>query len=293
MECGTVTSVLYDVPGPKSRARNRVIGVITIIMVVAILGYIVVKFWETGQFSAQKWSFFSFPLVEQGIIQATGRTLHAFALGAVLSLILGLILALGRLSDHAWLRIPCTAFIEFFRAVPLLIVMMIMYYGLPPMGLTFVTPLVAVVTGLTLYNGSVLAEVFRAGVRSLPRGQSESAYAIGLRKYQVMSMILLPQATRAMLPVIISQLVVILKDTALGFIVTYQELLYLAKLYGSNLQYGSPIIPVTIVVGGIYIGLCLVLSGIANLIERRLKRRGNPTRVVPADIPWVPARSSL
>ncbi len=168
--------------------------------------------------------------------------------------------------------------------------MMIMYYGLPPLGLTFVTPLVAVVTGLTLYNGSVLAEVFRAGVQSLPKGQSESAYAIGMSKSQVMSMILVPQATRAMLPVIISQLVVILKDTALGFIVTYQELLYLAKLYGSNLQYGSPIIPLTIVIGGIYIALCLVLSGVAKLVERRLRSGGKSARVVSAQVPWLPQR---
>lgn len=273
-----MTSVLYDVAGPRARARNRVIGVLTVIVVVAIVGYIVLRFAQTGQFSAAKWRIFTFPLVWQKIIEATGATLLAFILAAILALALGLLLVFGRLSSHAWLRVPSAGFTELFRGVPLLILIMIVYYGLPPLGLHFITPLVAVVAGLTLYNGSVLAEVFRAGVESLPKGQREAALAVGLRPGQVMRMILLPQAVRAMMPVILSQLVVILKDTALGFLITYNELLYLAKFYGSSFTYGAPIIPATIVMGSIYIGLCLVLSGIAKLVERRL-RRGGKTNV--------------
>src|SRR5690606_21069378 len=148
------------------------------------------------------------------------------------------------------------------------------YYGLPPLGVSFMTPFLAVVISLTLYNGSVLAEVFRSGIESLPTGQGEAGYAIGLRKTGVMSVILYPQAIRAMMPVIISQLVVVLKDTALGFIVTFNELLYLAKFYGSQPTIGSPIIPSAIVFGSIYIILCLILSGVAKWVEVRL--RNNP-----------------
>lgn len=276
-----MSSVLFDVPGPRSMRRNRVIGTITMVVVVLAVGFVIYRFWETNQFSPVKWRVFTFPLVQQSIVAALGSTVIAFLLGAVLALILGLSLAIGRLSQHAWIRTPCTVLVELFRAIPLLILMMIMYYGLPPLGFSFVTPLVAVVVGLTLYNGAVLAEVFRAGVQSLPRGQSEAAEAIGLSKTQIMWLILLPQAIRAMLPVILSQLVVILKDTALGFIVTYQELLYYAKYLGSNFAYGSPIIPATIVMGAVYIALCLILSGAAKLVERRLRRGGG--RVLPAD----------
>jgi glutamate transport system permease protein len=157
-----------------------------------------------------------------------------------------------------------------------------MYYGLPPLGVDFMTPFLAVVIALTLYNGSVLAEVFRAGVESLPKGQTEAGYAIGMRKSAVMAVIQYPQAIRAMMPVIISQLVVVLKDTALGFIVTFQELLFLAKFYGGQAQYGSPIIPSTIVFGTIYILLCLALSGVAKWVEVRSRRNPRISKVAEA-----------
>ena len=214
-----MSSVLYDVPGPRAIARNRVIAVATVILVLAALGFIVLRMVETGQFSAEKWFVFTFSNVWMGIFKALGNTLAAFALAAVLSIVLGFVLAIGRLSDHSWVRIPVTAITELFRAVPVLVFMMLLYYGLPVVGIKM-DPYWAVVIALMAYNGSVLAEVLRAGIESLPRGQKEAGYAIGLRKSGVMRLILLPQAIRAMLPVIVAQLVVTMKDTALGFIIT-------------------------------------------------------------------------
>ncbi|KQQ50119.1 MULTISPECIES: amino acid ABC transporter permease [unclassified Plantibacter] len=267
-----MSSVLFDTPGPKAVVRYRWIGVATVLVVAGILAFIVFRFIETGQFTASKWKLFTFPRVWEQILQATGATLSAFAVAAVCSVVLGLVLAIGRLSDHKIISVPFTIFIEFFRAVPVLILMMLMYYGLPPLGFTFVTPFVAVAIALTLYNGAVFSEIFRAGIESLPKGQGEAAYAIGLRKSAVLRLILFPQAIRAMLPVIIAQLVVALKDTALGFLITYQELLYLAKQFGSQALYGSPIIPSIIVMGSIYIVLCLILSGVAKIVEVRTRR---------------------
>lgn len=277
-----MTSVLYDAPGPRAVIRNRILAVITMLIVAGGLAFVIYRLVVTGQFSAAKWQLFTFPLVHQKMVEATITTLTAFAMAAVLSLILGLLLAIGRLSDHVWIRTPVMLFTELFRAIPVLILMMIMYYGLPPLGVTFITPLVAVVTALTLYNGSVLAEVFRAGIESLPSGQGEAGYAIGLRKSGVMRLVLFPQAIRSMMPVIISQLVVVLKDTALGFIVTFQELLYLAKFYGAQTTYGSPIIPSTIIFGTIYIALCLALSGLAKWAEIRSRRNPRVTKVADA-----------
>ncbi|TPW70281.1 amino acid ABC transporter permease [Schumannella sp. 10F1B-5-1] len=270
-----MSSVLFDAPGPRARRRQVVIGAITLIVVAAILGFIVYRFAVTGQFSAQKWSIFGYQKVWSDIAGALGRTLAAFALAGVLSLVLGFILAMGRLSDHAVVRVPVMLVTELFRAIPLLILIMLFYYGLPTIGIRW-SPYAAVVAGLTLYNGAVFAEIFRAGVESLPKGQREAGMAIGLRKGQLMRMILLPQAVRAMLPIIVAQLVVVLKDTALGFIVTYQELLYLAKFYGTQLQYGSPIIPSAIVMGSIYIALCLILAGVAKMLEVRLRGGRKP-----------------
>lgn len=267
-----MSSVLFDTPGPKAIVRYRWIGAATVLLVAGILTFVVFRFIETGQFTASKWKLFTFPRVWEQILQATGATLSAFAVAAVCSVVLGLVLAIGRLSDHKIISVPFTIFIEFFRAVPVLILMMLMYYGLPPLGFTFVTPFVAVAIALTLYNGAVFSEIFRAGIESLPKGQGEAAYAIGLRKSAVLRLILFPQAIRAMLPVIIAQLVVALKDTALGFLITYQELLYLAKQFGSQALYGSPIIPSIIVMGSIYIVLCLILSGVAKIVEVRTRR---------------------
>ncbi|WP_454159137.1 amino acid ABC transporter permease [Microbacterium lacticum] len=267
-----MSSVLYDVPGPKAIARNRILAVITALLVLAGIAWVIWRFAVTGQFTAKKWELFTYSSIWALFGEATLNTLAAFAAAAVGALVLGFLLALGRLSDHAWVRVPVGWIIEILRAIPVLIFMMLLYYGLPVVGIKM-QPYWAVVIALVAYNGSVLAEVIRAGVESLPRGQSEAGYAIGLRKSGVMAFVLLPQAIRAMMPVIVAQLVVTLKDTALGFIITYHELLYLVKLLGSNAVYGSPLIPAAIVGGSIYVALCLALSYIARLLERRLKRQ--------------------
>lgn len=266
-----MSSVLYDVPGPRAIARNRIIGAITVLVILAGIGWVIWRFAATGQFSAAKWELFTYGSIWALFAEATLNTLGAFAAAAVGALILGFVLAIGRLSDHAWIRVPVGWIVEVLRAIPVLIFMMLLYYGLPVVGIRM-SPYAAVVIALIAYNGSVLAEVIRAGVESLPRGQSEAGYAIGLRKSGVMRLVLLPQAIRAMMPVIVAQLVVTLKDTALGFIITFQELLYLVKLLGSNAVYGSPLIPAALVGGSIYVALCLALSYVAYLLERRLRR---------------------
>ena len=267
-----MSSVLYDVPGPKAVARNRVLGAATAVVIAALIGWVIWRLADTGQFSAEKWEIFSYGTIWKLILDGAIATLAAFGAAAVGALVLGFLLAIGRLSDHAWIRVPVGWITEVLRAVPVLVFMMLLYYGLPVAGIKM-EPYWAVVIALVAYNGSVLAEVIRAGVESLPRGQSEAGYAIGLRKAGVLRMILLPQAIRAMMPVIVAQLVVTLKDTALGFIITYHELLYVIKLLGSNAVYNSPLIPTAIVGSAIYVAMCLALSYVAYRLEQRSKRR--------------------
>ncbi|EZP25367.1 amino acid ABC transporter permease [Microbacterium oleivorans] len=276
-----MSSVLYDVPGPKAVARNRVIAVVTILLVAAVIGFFVWRLAATGQFTAEKWYAFTFTNVWINVAKAAGNTLAAFGAAAVGALVFGFVLAIGRLSDHAWVRAPFTAVIEVLRAIPVLVMMFLLYYGLPVVGVRL-EPYWAVVIALIAYNGSVLAEVIRAGVESLPRGQKEAGYAIGLRKSGVMRLVLLPQAVRTMMPVIIAQLVVTLKDTALGYIITYEELLFYARFIGSQSTYGSPIVPATLIVAAIYIALCLLLSLVANRVEKRLRRSPRTTGAAPS-----------
>jgi glutamate transport system permease protein len=266
------TSVLYDAPGPRARQRNLLLGVIGTALLVVVVGFVVYRFVVTGQFDGRLWDWILFKNIQLTLLNGLLNTLRAFALAAVLSLAFGAVFAAGRLSDHAWVSRPSTAVVEFFRAVPLLILIFILYFGVSRGIGVDISAFSALVLGLMLYNGSVLAEIFRAGVVSLPRGQREAAFALGMRKTQVMTNVLLPQALRLMLPTILSQLVVVLKDTALGFLILYPELLYQARFLGSQGQLGSPILQVALVVAVIYIAMCLLLAQLANYLERRTRR---------------------
>ncbi len=267
------SSVLYDHPGPRARLRSHVLGVVFAVGLVALLWWIYSKFDAAGQWEARLWTPFTEAKTwTQFILPGLRATLEAAAVGMVLSLAFGLIFAVGRLSEHWWISLPAGAIVEFFRAVPLLLMIFFIFYGVPFLIQGPVPAFWAVVVGLTLYNGSVLAEAFRAGIRSLPGGQSEAAYAIGMRKSQVMRLILMPQAARAMLPIIVSQLVVLLKDTALGYIVAYPELLQrgvndLAANYGN-------ILAAAMVVAVIYIVINSLLTALAGWLDRRTGTRG-------------------
>ncbi|MFF8715848.1 amino acid ABC transporter permease [Streptomyces sp. NPDC015184] len=259
-------TALYDIPGPMARRRHRAYGIVSTALILALFGWIVYLLFDTGQFTAAKWTPFTYKGIQELLLRGLGNTLKAFAYAAVLSLLLGAVLAIGRLSEHRVVRWAATVFVEFFRAMPVLVMIFFIFVALK------VQPLPALVTGLTLYNGSVLAEVFRTGINSVERGQREAAYALGMRKTHVMTYVLAPQAVRAMLPTIISQLVVALKDTSLGYLITYEEFLHAGKLIASNLDYDLPFIPVVMVISPIYIGMCMLLSWFATWVAERERR---------------------
>jgi glutamate transport system permease protein len=205
------------------------------------------------------------------------RDLKAAAIAAVLALAFGIVFGVARVSRHWWIRMPAGAVVELFRAIPLLL--LIFFASYVPGALTNFSwnpsALQAVVFGLTMYNGSVLAEVVRAGINAVPTGQSEAGYAVGLRKGQLMRLVLVPQAITAMMPAIVSQLVVLLKDTALGTIIAYDNLTSNVSIL-QNLYTNA--IPAAIVIACVYIPINLALSWIATQLERRNRRRGRIVR---------------
>ena len=176
---------------------------------------------------------------------------------------------IGRLSGSRAVRTVSGAIVEFFRAVPVLLMMIFFYLGIAQLRILEPSdlPLVAVVLGLTFYNGSVFAELVRSGVHSLPRGQREAALAIGLRRRQSLRLVEVPQALIAMLPAIASQLVVILKDTALGVIITYPELLDAARRFGSG---NGNILQSLVVAALIFIVINYALTRLASLLAGRV-----------------------
>ncbi|WP_213450957.1 amino acid ABC transporter permease [Rhizomonospora bruguierae] len=265
------STVLYDVPGPRARRRNAAIGLLALAGIAALVAFVIYRFNVTGQFEQRRWDQFQYSAVQRELLSGLGATLKAAGIASVLALLFGAVFASARLSDRWILRAPATFVVELFRAIPLLIMIFFFYYG--PLQYGWSIPnLWALVLGLTLYNGSVLAEIFRAGIAAVPRGQAEAGYATGLRKNQVLRLILLPQAVRSMLPAIVSQLVVLLKDTALGFIITYPELLYYGKQIGGRLAFGLPYVPAYLVVAAIYIALCGALSMLAYWLQKHLSR---------------------
>ncbi|MFJ9082120.1 amino acid ABC transporter permease [Streptomyces sp. NPDC102384] len=272
-------TALYDIPGPKTERRHKMYGAVSTLIVLALVGWILYLLFDTDQFTYTKWMPFEYTGIQELLLRGLGNTLKAFAMAAVLSLVLGTLLAVGRLSDHKPVRWIATLFVEFFRAMPVLVMIFFIYVALK------MEPLAALVVGLTLYNGSVLAEVFRSGINAVERGQREAAYALGMRKTQVMTHVLVPQAVRAMLPAIISQLVVALKDTSLGYLITYEEFLHAGKLIASNLDYDLPFIPVVMVISPIYIGMCMVLSWFAQWVAKRQRRnpKTEAADVAPAE----------
>ncbi|MET7799488.1 amino acid ABC transporter permease [Streptomyces decoyicus] len=285
-------SVLYDVPGPKAKTRNRVYTVFGTLAVLGLIAFAVLRLSAKGQLEPEVWNIFNNAGVRTNIRDGVLTTLQVFAVAAVLSLILGVLLAVARLSDHKPVRWLSTGFIELFRAVPLLITIyalwVIFLTNRDSLGLTDSQPQFwALVVGLTIYNGSVQAEVLRAGINSVPKGQREAAYALGMSKTQVMTTVLIPQAVRAMLPTIISQLVVTLKDTSLGYIITFEELLFTARLMSTNIivNGNDTYVPVIIVTGAIYVSMCLALSALANWIERRGRRARTGIEVTTAGEP--------
>ncbi|MGH3334118.1 MAG: amino acid ABC transporter permease [Nocardioidaceae bacterium] len=260
-----MSSVLYDNPGPRTRARHRLYSVLASLALLAALGVVVWRMYDKDQFEYALWEPFVTPVYMEALLTGLWDTLQMAFLSIVFAVVFGLFFGVGKLSEHAWVRWPCWLVVEFFRAVPVLLLMVFIYFTFG-VGDGFGSYW-SVVIALTLYNGSVLAEVFRAGINAVPKGQSEAAYAIGMRKRQVMTIILLPQAVKIMLPAIISQMVVALKDTSLGFYIAAPGLTAVGKqIYGQFFNQFQTVI----VVASMYILTNLVLTWLATLVQRRI-----------------------
>jgi glutamate transport system permease protein len=276
-----MSSVLYDTPGPGARKRNALLSVVFVVLIALVVWFVWRKMDDKGQLKWSLWQpFTTSEAWTTYLLPGLGNTLKAAALSMVIALPLGAVFGIARMSDHRWVRVPAGVVVEFFRSIPVLLLMLFAneFYARSTGVTSEDRPLYAVVTGLVLYNASVLAEVVRAGILALPRGQTEAAYAIGLRKGQTMTSILLPQAVTAMLPAIVSQLVVIVKDTALGGVmIGYTELLNTRSTLAANY---ANVIQSFVVVAIIFIVVNFVLTSFASWLERRLRRSKRSTGAV-------------
>jgi glutamate transport system permease protein len=270
MRVAAAPPLLGDALGPRGRRLSLVASVLAGLLIAFALLVAYRRLASSGQLTKEKWEPFTQWAIIRFLLLGLWTTVRLASVSMVLAMAFGALLALGRLTLRRPVRWLAGGWVEIFRALPLLLLIYFSAHGLPRLGVD-APPFWLVVFGLVLYNSAVLAEIFRAGILSLDRGQSEAASAIGLSYWQVMRLVLVPQAVRRMIPAIVSQLVTLLKDTSLAFIVAYEELLRRAFFVGD--VPGKPLLQSLFVAACIYVSINLVLSRTARRLEVRQRRR--------------------
>jgi glutamate transport system permease protein len=277
-----MNAVLYDVPGPKARRRVLLSSLVGGLLLLGLLLLAVRRLQDNGQLEYELYEpFLTEPQLYERLLEGLRNTLTAAAYALVLALLLGVVLAFGRLSQRWFIRLPAVAVIEFFRGVPLLLLIFALFLAYPIVVGSELPALWALVIALTLYNGSVIAEIVRAGILSIAKGQTEAAYAMGLSRGQTLRLVLLPQAVRVMLPALVSQLVVLLKDTSLGFVIGFEELL---RTGGQLVQFLNNPLQMYVAVALVYIAINSALSALAGYLEGRQRRTvGSSATLAPTE----------
>ena len=267
------TSVLFDAPGPKARRRARILSIVGIIAIAALVAWIIYTLAsprvtangvvQPGVFDPSRWDIFTDLALWRGVGTAVINTLRMAGVAAMGAIAVGILFSFGRTANTAWIRVPVTVVLEFFRGMPVLLMMLFIL-------LVFRTGSYwAGALALAIYNGAIIGEILRAGIASLPKGQRESGLAIGLTPVQTRMRIEFPQAFRQMLPIIIAQLVVLLKDTSLAYVISYPELLRFITNNLSNYYGNRYFFPLFFLCFVIYLALNLTLSFIARRVAKR------------------------
>ncbi len=269
-------SFLGDQLGPRGRRKVAVASVVSAVVIVAVVAVAVNRLADKGQFDDDLWRPLRQWSVLRFLLAGLVNTLKAAAVAMVIAMVVGIVMALGRLTRNRPVRWLSGIYTEFFRAMPLILLIFFCFLALRQEGID-ISPFQALVLGLSVYNGAVLGEIFRAGILSLDRGQTEAASALGLTYWQAMATVILPQAARRMAPAIVSQLVTLLKDTALGFVIGYDDALRRARDTGTF--YGNNQLQAYALMAVCYIIINLALSRLANYLEVRQQRRLGAQRI--------------
>ncbi|MDP8976625.1 MAG: amino acid ABC transporter permease [Actinomycetota bacterium] len=261
--------MLSDALGPRARRRMRLISLVAAAAIAGLVLAALRRLADTGQLDAARWEPLTQGTVIRFLLGGLVATLRVASLAMVLAMAIGMVLALGRLARNPVVRLVTGAYVEFFRGFPLLLLVLFSGLALPKYGVD-VAVFWYVVLALVVYNSAILGEIFRAGILSLDKGQTEAAHALGFSYWQAMLIVVVPQAARRMVPAIVSQLVTLLKDTSLGFVIAYPELLRRARNTGEFFQ--NPLQSL-FVAALLYIAANLALSRVARRLEIRQRRR--------------------
>jgi glutamate transport system permease protein len=274
----TTVTAYGDPLGPRGRRRALIASVIGALVLLGLLALAISKFASAGQLDGERWNELLSSDGAKAFWRGLRATLKAAAAAVSLSVAVGTVMALGRLSQHRVVRLLAGTYVQLFRALPSLLLILFGFFGLPALGVD-VSKYSALVLGLTLYNSAIFAEVIRAGVLSLPRGQAEAGLAVGMTRGQAQRLVVLPQAISRMLPSLVAQGVVVLKDTSYGFVIGYEELLRTGQFAGEST---ASLLQAYLIVAIVYVAVCFALSQLARWLEGRQARRyGKPAVAVP------------
>lgn len=228
------------------------------------------------------WLYFLLGRYPEGPLGGLALTLVLATLGLLLALPLGLLLGLGRISPWRWVRLPVTALVFVVRGTPLLMVVFWAYFFLPSITGVRTDQFATMLIALVVFDAAYLAEIVRAGIQGLPKGQIEAARSLGLSYFGAMRLVVLPQALRHMLPSLVNQFVSTIKETSLGYIIGLAEVSFIATQI-NTLVFTLPT-QIYLTLGLTYFALCFGLSRLAYGLERRLSQReqAQPAARVPA-----------
>ena len=260
---------LGDALGPRGRRQTRILTVISAALIVGFIVVVLTRLADKGQLTEAKWEPFTQWPVQKFFLEGLRTTVEVSLVSMAGAMVLGAVLAMLRLSQTPAVRWITTLFVEFFRGLPLVLLIFFCALGLPSYGLDL-SVFWYVAIGLIVYNGCVLGEIFRAGILSLDRGQTEAAYSLGMSYWQTMLLVIIPQAARRMIPAIVSQLVTLLKDSSLGAAVAFFELLRSGRVNG---EFFGNMLQSLVVVAVLYIVVCFALSMLARRLEVRQRRK--------------------
>lgn len=261
---------MFDTAGPRAQRRIRILTWVSIAGIIAVFGVALWQFHSSGALAGEKWQVFTRASTTRYLGTALVNTMKAAGAAGAMALPLGLLLALGRLSKARLLRWVSTAIIELFRAIPVLLIIYVFMFALPAYGINMST-FSKLVIPITLCAGATIAEVFRAGVLALPRGQTEAGLTIGLTDGATFRLVVFPQALRIVIPALVAQAVIVVKDTAFGYVVSYAELLQSGKVLIANT---GDLVQTYLLVTVIYVIVNVLISWGARALDRRMARRG-------------------
>lgn len=200
-------------------------------------------------------------------LQGLKVTLGVSLAGVLAGLVLGLFIALGKMSTNRWIRLPFNIYINIFRGTPLLVQLLIIHFGIVPLFMSPSNPVISLVIGLSLNAAAYIAEIFRAGIQSIDKGQMEAARSLGMTRVQAMKLVILPQAFKRVIPPLGNEFIVLLKESSLGSVLAAPELMYWGRAAaGQYIRVWEPYLTVAL----IYLVLTLSLTYLMNYVERRL-----------------------